>query len=258
VARRETGLSNEASTLGAGVVVLPTADPNTAIVKFSVVSASGNAATAGFDELSSDNLVFGGEGRVRTHLFDLTGHHLVGALYSNAEYTSVDQRLGFATENQRLEPKRDTWAVYYNFDQMLHEVDASAGRGIGNSAKRGIGVFGRFGAAAGNPNPVQYFGSVGLGGQGLSASRPLDRFGAGLYYSNINEVTFDRPVGTSSFLGDEWGGELFYNIAIRPWMLLTPDLQVIEPSQRERRVGPGRRESVKVATVLGLRLQLIF
>ncbi len=246
------------STLGAGAIVLPTADPEAAIVKFSVLSASGDATTTGFDEISSDNLIFASEGRVRVNLFDLTGHHLIGVLYSNAQFTSVDQRLGFAVDNRGIESKRDTWAVYYNFDQLLYEFDQPAGHGVGNRTGRGVGVFGRFGASAGNPNPVQYFASFGLGGQGLFGSRPLDRFGAGLYYTDVNNVTFQGPIATRSFLGDEWGGELFYNIAIRPWMLLTPDLQVIEPSQRSRQVSPGRRESVKVATVLGLRLQLLF
>jgi len=254
------------STLGAGVIVLPTANPDAAIVKFSVLSASGKATTAGFDDISGDNLIFAGEGRVRTGFFDHTGHHLIGVLYSNAEYKSVDQRFGFVVENRQLARSRDTWAVYYNFDQMLYELEPSPGhgggnsaeRGIGNSAERGIGVFGRFGAAEGNPNPVQYFGSIGLGGQGVFADRPLDRFGAGVYYSNVNNLTFEGPFTDRSFLGDEWGFEVFYNIAIRPWMLITPDLQVIEPSQRERLVSPGRREDVKVATVLGVRLQLLF
>ena len=237
------------STLGAGAIVLPTKDPAAAIVQFMVLSASGKATTSGFGELSSDNLIFASEGRVRTHLFDLAGHHLIGALYSNAQYTSVDQRLGFAVDNRGLEPVRDTWAVYYNFDQLLYEFD--------QNAQRGVGAFGRFGASAGNPNPVQYFVSLGLGGRGLFSSRPLDRFGAGFYYSDINDVTFQGPITTRSFLGDEWGGELFYNIAITPWLMLTPDLQLIEPSQRRRQVSPGVSESVKFATVLGFRLQIL-
>src|SRR5262249_33540193 len=53
-----------ASTLGAGAIVLPTKDPSAATVSFSVLSSTGKASTSGFDDLSSDNLSFVGEGRV--------------------------------------------------------------------------------------------------------------------------------------------------------------------------------------------------
>jgi len=62
---------------------------------------------------------------------------------------------------------------------------------------------------------------------------------------------------TRSFLRDEWGFELFYNVALTPWFLLTPDLQVIGPSQKQQTVGLFGRESVSTATVVGLRLQLV-
>lgn len=238
------------STLGAGLIVLPTKDPQAAIVQFSVMSASGKATRAGFDELDGDNLLFASEGRVRITPFGLTGHQLVGAVYSNADYTSVDQRLGAAIENRELFRTQDTWAVYYNFDQFLYEIDPAEARGFG--------VFGRFGASEGNPNPVQYFFSVGLGGKGAIRSRPLDRFGVGFYYAEINSPTLQRPFFTRSFLGDEWGGELFYNFALTPWLLLTPDLQIIAPSQKERIVNLVDREKIDTAVVLGFRLQVLF
>lgn len=238
------------STLGAGLIFLPTKDPLAAIVQFSVMSASGKATRAGFDDLDTDNLIFASEGRVRIMPFGLTGHQLVGGFYSNADYTSVDQRLGAAIENRELFRTQDTWAVYYNFDQFLYETDHDAGHGFG--------LFGRFGASEGNPNPVQYFVSIGVGGKGTMRSRPHDRFGVGFYYADINNPTLQRPFFTRSFLGDEWGGELFYNFALTPWLLLTPDLQVIAPSQQERVISAGRRESVDTAVILGFRLQLVF
>jgi len=100
------------SPLGAGVIVLPTKDPHEAIVDVLVLQATGKASTSGFDDLSSDNLTFAGSGRVRTNFFDLTGHQLVGATYSNREFTQLDQRLGFVIENQALDKKRDSWGVY--------------------------------------------------------------------------------------------------------------------------------------------------
>lgn len=239
------------STLGGGVIVLPTKDPEEAIVNLLVVSASGNATTDGFDDLDDDNLIFTAEGRVRTGFFGLIGHQLVGALYSNKQYTSIDQRLGAVIENRALGRSQDTWAVFYNFDQFLYEADKDAGRGAG--------VFGRFGASEGNPNPAQYVFSFGAGGKGVVPSRDLDRFGVGYYYIIIENPTLQRPFTTRSFLENEWGLEIFYNVALTPWMLLTPDIQVIGPAQKRRATGLRTGgETVDVATVLGLRLQLIF
>ncbi len=238
------------STLGAGVIVLPTKDPHAAILNFMVLQGNGQASTPGFDDLDDDKLVFAGAGRVRTDFFGMTGHQLVGGAYANKQFASIDQRLGFVIENRALKKEDGAWAVYYNFDQYLYEPHKGAGRGAG--------LFFRFGASDGNPNPMQYFFSGGVGGNGMMASRPLDRFGLGFYYIDVKSPTFQRPFFTRTFLGDEWGFEAFYNVAITPWMLLTPDLQVVEPSQRERLISLGRREKVDTATVLALRLQLLF
>ena len=121
---------------------------------------------------------------------------------------------------------------------------------------RGVGVFARFGASDGNANPLHYFGSLGVGGKGLIPDRPLDQLGIGYYYLAVSSPTLQLPiVGTKSFLRDEWGFEAFYNIALTPWMLVTPDVQVIGPSQKRQ---IGSRESVDTATVLGIRGRLIF
>ena len=219
-------------------------------MKGASVLATGTATTAGFDDLDSDNLIFVGEGRLRTHLFGLTGHQLVGAVYSNREYTSTDQRLDDIIENRALGTVQDTWAVYYNFDQFVYESDADAGRGVG--------LFGRFGASKGDPNPAQYFFSVGVGGKGVVPTRDLDRFGLGYYYIVMENPRFRGPLRTRTFLRDEWGFEAFYNVALTPWMLLTPDIQVVRGAQKRRATGLLTRKSVDTATVLGVRLQLIF
>lgn len=237
------------STLAAGAIVLPTADPDEAVVSLLALSATGKASTSGFDNLNG--AIFAGEGRVRTGFFGLTGHQLLGAFYSNRSYTSIDQRLGFVIQNRALAKKDGTWAMYYNFDQFLYETDKAAGRGIG--------LFGRFGASEGNPVPVQYFYSAGVGAKGLIPGRDLDQFGLGYYYSSINNPTFQVPiVGVRSFLRDEWGFEAYYNVALTPWLLLSPDVQVVGPAQKVQIISLRDRRSVGTATVLGLRLQTIF
>jgi porin len=236
------------STLGAGAIVLPTADVNQAIVTASVVSATGKASTAGFDELNGP--ILAGEGRVRTDFFGLTGHQLVGAMYSWKHYTSVDQRLGFVIENRRLERVNTTWTVYYNFDQYLYQPD--------KSKDQGFGLFGRFGASKGDPVPAQYFYSIGIGSKGPIECRPYDQTGIGYYYSSINNPVLQLPFTTREFLRDEWGFEAYYNIALTPWLLLTPDIQVVGPAQRREFDGLRVRKDVDTATALGFRGQIIF
>jgi porin len=241
-------LTAPASTLGAGAIVLPTKDPDAAVVTFSVLSSTGKASTSGFDDLSSDNLSFIGEGRMRTAVSDLTGHQLVGGSYSNKQFTQLDQRLGFLIRNARFSKQDGSWAVYYNFDQFLYE--------LGRASERGVGLFGRFGTSDGDANPLHYFGSIGIGGKGASAERPFDRFGIGYYYLAISNPTLEiRNLGERKFLRDEWGFEAFYNVAITPWMLITPDVQVVGPGQKEQL---DNRQHIETATVLGIRGQLIF
>jgi porin len=235
------------SSLATGVIILPTEDPNQAIVKFLVVSATGKASTAGFDSING--ALFAGEGRVRTGFFGLTGHQLLGALYSNKKYTSIDQRFATIISGQRLAAKDDSWSLYYNFDQFLYEPK--------KGADEGLGVFGRFGASAGVPVPVQYFYSAGIGGKGMIPTRTDDQFGLGYYYASINNPTLQSRLFKVSFLRDEWGFEAFYDVALTPWLLLTPDLQVVGPSQKQQFVGFRARESIGTATILGVRLQVV-
>lgn len=236
------------STLAAGAIILPTADPNQAIVKFVVLSATGKATTSGFDDFNG--AIFLGEGRVRTGFFGLTGHQLVGALYSNKSYTALDQRLSTILVNRALVNQDDSWSVYYNFDHYLYEPK--------QGGEQGIGVFGRFGASKGVPVPAQYFFSVGFGGKGVIPTRSYDQYGIGYYYSIVNNPTLRLPLSTKDFLRDDWGFEGYYNFAITQWMLLTPDVQVVGPSEKQQFITLRDRRSIGTATILGLRLQLIF
>ena len=91
----------------------------------------------------------------------------------------------------------------------------------------------------------------------------MDEFGAGYYYMDINSPKFTGPLATRSFLGDEQGFEAYYNFAITPWIKLTPDIQVVRPAQKNTFNSDGgilniSKKSVDTATVIGLRLQIVF
>ena len=248
------------STLGAGLIVLPTKDPQQAIVAFSVLSTGGKASTSGFDDLDANHLTFAGEGRVRTDFFGLTGHQLFGATFSNKTFSSIDQSARFIFENGSLEKKHGTWNIYYNFDQYLYEPKKGSGEGIG--------IFGRFGASDGNPTFMHFFYSLGIGGKGVIPNRERDRYGFGFYYIDVSNPTLQGPFRTIKLLRDEYGFEAFYNAAITPWLLLTPDIQVVRGAQKDKiAIGttPGpigipfiSKKSIGTATILGLRMQIVF
>lgn len=76
-------------------------------------------------------------------------------------------------------------------------------------------------------------------------SRDNDSFGLGYYYLAISDE-FPRVIERRT--QDEQGVELYYNIAITPWLHITPDLQVIEPA----------REDVDATVVAGVRMKIDF
>ena len=240
------------STLGAGGIVLPTTDPKEAIVTFLVVQTNGSAETSGFNDLDTNKLTFAGEGRFRTDFFEHTGHQLFGATYSNKTFTSIDQSARIFIEgNNAIQQKDGSWAIYYNFDQYLYEPNKGSGQGFG--------IFGRFGASDGNPNPMHYFYSVGVGGKGVIPGRPNDRFGLGYYYITIRNPQFTVAIANRTFLRNEYGFEAFYDVALTPWMQLTPDIQIIRPTQKDEfTLMPLSRQGIDTATVFGVRLQMYF
>jgi porin len=133
----------------------------------------------------------------------------------------------------------------------------------------GIGIFGRFGASDGNPNFMHFLYSLGIGGKGVIPGRERDRYGFGFYYIDVNNPKLQGLFQSIKLLRDEYGFEAFYNIAITPWLQLTPDIQVVRGAQKEKiTIGttPGpigvpfiaSRKSIGIATILGVRLQMVF
>jgi porin len=248
------------STLGAGVIILPTKNPAEAIITVNALDGSGTSESSGFETVFESNTVYTIEGRVRTDLLGMTGHQLVGATYSTKQFTSLEQDslllIKGIVQNGKLntEKKEHSWCAYYNFDQYLFEPKKG----------QGIGVFGRFGISDGNPNPVHHFYSLGFSGKGIVPGRALDSLGVGYYYMDMSNPKLTGLFIHKEFLRDEYGFEGYYNFAITPWMKLTPDVQFIRPAQKEKvsvsSVIPPviKKEDIGMATVFGLRLQLIF
>ena len=242
------------STLAGGIIILPTKDPKEAIITINALDGDGVANRSGFDTVFKGNTAYTIEGRLKTGFFGLTGHQLVGATYSTKNFSSLDQSLRIIIENGAIGKEDNSWAMYYNFDQYIYEPKKG----------QGVGIFGRFGASDGDANPIHYFYSIGVGGKGVIPGRTLDEFGIGSYYIDVSNPKFTGPLAERDFLRDEYGIEAYYNIALTPWMKLTPDIQIIRPAQKDvleidrEALIASKKKSVDTATVVGLRLQIVF
>ena len=222
------------TSLGGGVIF----EPNENISgSFSVF---GTEETAGEDPFEhSEGTTFSTEWTFGHELFARPGAQTLGFLYGiDASRTAIaaDLRrvLGGILAGQPVPTTSDdTWAFYYNAHQYLR-----------GDSEGGWGVFARFGISDGNPNPVKFNLAGGLGGKGLLPQRKQDTWGVGVFYLDLSDEDLLEDLN----VGDETGGELFYNIAVTPWFRVTLDAQVIDSAL----------PAADTAWVLGVRMHLDF
>lgn len=176
-------------------------------------------------DLFSQGVIMGGEIKVNTNFFCLPGDQHVGAMWKHRDQTDLafaepppgeyPQPVvpGFAT-------KSDAYTIYYGFDQYLVQFS--------DKPRSGYGLFGRASISDGNPTPLRYFLSAGLGGDSPFRQGCGDKFGIGWYYVGASQEFGPLP---QAIFGprDGTGVECFYNFQITPWLNITPDLQYIHP-----------------------------
>ena len=91
--------------------------------------------------------------------------------------------------------------------------------------------------------------------------RDQDRFGIGYYYLKISSDlrgSFPPLLRNRIGLEHEQGVELFYNIAVTPWLHVTPDLQFIDAGRNQAPIIGPNRKSIETAVVVGLRIKIDF
>jgi len=235
--------------LGASVIVNPT--PWLSIIT-AAADSEGKNSTTGFDTTfhGPTHTTVIHEWAFKVKPFGLPGNQRVGFAWSSKETHKLNPISPFKETGPFLmkyapklletlspylpyESSPDNVTLYYNFDQYLYtEAD---------DPTQGVGVFGRFGWAREDVNPVNYFYSIGLGGKGIIPNRDNDTLGIGYYFVDLSN---DLPYMFHS----EQGVECYYNIEVAPWLHISPDLQVI--------VNPGGTDDHDVSLVYGLRMQM--
>ena len=149
--------------------------------------------------------------------------------------------------------KHGRYYFSYAFEQTLWQSQ--------DDPTNSYGLFGQTGFSDGNPNALQWSALGGIGGTGLLPGRTNDKFGVGFfYYGYSNELK--QHLDPLITLGDEYGGELFYNFAVTRWFLLTADVQVLAPAVKAQITGgPLNNPAVannSTVVLLGLRGQVRF
>ncbi len=222
------------SPLGAALVILPTQD---LALNFSVFDTEGVPTRSGFDTIFNGKTTYAVEAVLKTLFFGLPGGQVLGGTYAHGYFTELQQDpLAYLPgSGVSLNQSSSSWCAYWNFHQYVWARS--------DDPTRGWGFFGRAGFADESTSPIAQFYSVGLGGKGVAASRPLDRFGVGYYYTKTSN---DLPA--SLHLGDEQGVEAFYNFAVTPAFTVTADLQVIHSALQD----------VDTAVIAGVRAMLRF
>ena len=197
------------------------------------------------DDLFSTGIIIGGEVSFKTRFFDRPGDQHVGGIWKHVALT--DLRAGFPPPGIYPEPVvagiptlNDSYTIYYGFDQYLVTY--------ADNSDRGWGLFGRASISDGNPTPVQYFLSAGLGGYSPVRQKQGDTFGLGWYYVGASNQ-FGPVIQTLLAPRDGTGVELYYNVQVNPWFNITPDIQYIHP---------GAVSSARDSFVYGVRAKISF
>ncbi len=177
------------------------------------------------DTLYSKGVIIGGEVKVRTNFLGKQGDQHVGAVWKHVALTD----LSFAEPPPGVYPEpvvpgfptlNDSYTIYYGFDQYLVQFSDQPGRGYG--------LFGRASISDGNPTPISYFLSAGLGGYSPIGKQRGDQFGIGWYFVGASNQFGPIP---QSIFGPRngTGVEAYYKFQVNPWMDISPDLQYIHP-----------------------------
>lgn len=169
------------------------------------------------------------------------GHHAFSGTVTTRAFTPFDQipQVILPIPTSPGTPKRGSWSLMYTMSQNLVQ-DAK-------NPAQAWGLFGQVAIADKSTNPISSSVTVGLGGVNLFKRRPQDRFGLAYGFVGYSSTLKDRLLPLIR-VRDQHQVEAFYNWAIRPWLWLTGDLQVVR----------SLRESVGTAVVPGARLQIIF
>jgi len=240
-----TALMNPYSTLGAGVMWMPT---NRIAVTSSIYQSTDSSTTTGFSNFD-DGWTWTTAARFQYQFGDLPGGVMGSFAYAfDNSFINFNRQFINGDGSLSVPISSDTWCAYFNAWQYLH-VEEPSDKPIdvmnGRIDRQGIGLFARAAIADKDTNPIEWIVSGGIGGKGVIPGRDHDTFGIGYSYNKLREARF-----VTGNIIDTTGSrfEAYYNLAITPAAELTFDVQVADSIL----------SSVDPAVILGARLRLQF
>ncbi len=144
----------------------------------------------------------------------VSGHYRIGAWFDPTTKTQFFNDFG-----GRLPARRDSgdWGAYFGFDQMVWRENETS------EDNQGISVAGRYGWADGDANRIEHFWAAAIQYTGLIPTREKDTLafgvGQGIFSDGFRWV---RPR-----VDRETVFELYYSIAVTPWLTISPDFQYV-------------------------------
>ena len=199
-----------------------------------------------FSNLFTKGIIVGGEFKAKTRFLDLPGQHHLGGVWKHEAQDDLRFSFLLPTGTSGLPGAAtpvlwNSYTLYYGSDQYLFRFT--------ENPDRGWGLFCRAAITDGNPNPVHYFLSAGLGGFSPLGQRRGDTFGVGWFLVGASNQF--GPIPTAIFGPRNGPGvELFYNYQATPWLNISPDIQWLRP-------GAGNLTTDN-AFVYGLRINVTF
>jgi len=178
-------------------------------------------------DLFARGVIVGGEIKVNTNFFGLAGDQHVGGMWKHVNLT--DLRFNEPPPGVYPEPTvpgfptlADSYTLYYGFDQYLVQFSKDP------KTSKGWGLFGRASISDGNPTPIRYFLSTGVGGDSRLRCGKDDKWGVGWYYVGASNQFGPIPRALFGPV-DGTGLEMFYNLQVNRYLNVTPDIQFIKP-----------------------------
>ncbi|MEE9359387.1 MAG: carbohydrate porin [Hyphomicrobium sp.] len=154
----------------------------------------------------------------------LPGYTSIVGMYNTREFNSIDPSGIIFIPGQGLQfaEVAGSWGVTGILSQKLWMDPANP--------KRNVELFAQLGIADDDPNPINWVGTVGLTASGVIPGREHDGFGVGYFYTGLSD-NFKQLLNVINLpLRDLQGVEVYYKFGLTPWLAVTADLQVVQPS----------------------------
>jgi porin len=207
---------------------------------FGVYDPTSILSTSGLGHAFSNGASFYGAFRLSTWVGGLPGSHTLNGFATTREGLDFNNIPYFFLPNNNVQmDKKSPWFASYEFRQLVMQR--------GTNKEYGWGVYAQLGVSDANPNPIESTFIVAIGGTGLKASRPADRFGLGYFHYGVSDDLI-AALPPRILVDQEKGAEMFYSFAVSSHVYIGANLEVVSPLT----------ERDDMAYIMGIRTKVTF